>query len=49
MALLKSAAQITPKLIPITIYLSSSLNFGVTAGGGGGGKRPPVVSGVEYF
>ena len=34
MALLKSAAQITPKLIPITIYLSSLLNFGVTAGGG---------------
>jgi len=34
MALLKSAAQITPKSIPITIYLSSSLNFVVTAGGG---------------
>ena len=34
MALLKSAAQITPKSIPITIYLSSLLNFGVTAGSG---------------
>ena len=45
MALLKSAAQITPKSIPITIYLSSLLNFGVTAGGGvsggvGGGRTP---------
>ena len=34
MTLLKSAAKITPKSIPITIYLSSLLNFGVTAGGG---------------
>ena len=42
MALLKSAAQITPKSIPITIYLSSLLNFGVTAGGGVGGGRTPV-------
>ena len=49
MALLKSAAQINPKSIPITIYLSSLLNFGVTAGGGvsggvsggvGGGRTP---------
>ena len=45
MALLKSAAQITPKSISITIYLSSLLNFGVTAGGGvsggvGGGRTP---------
>ena len=45
MAFLKSAAQITPKSIPITIYLSSLLNFGVTAGGGvsggvGGGRTP---------
>ena len=28
----KSVVQITPKSIPITIYLSPSLNFGVTAG-----------------
>ena len=32
MTLLKSATQITPKSIIITIYLSSPLNFGVTAG-----------------
>ena len=32
MALLKSAALITPKSIPITINLSSLLNFAVTAG-----------------
>ena len=43
MALFKSAAQITPKFIPITIFLSS-LNFGVTAGGSGG--RPLVISDV---
>ena len=42
MALLKSAAQITSKSIPITIYLSSLLNFGVTAGGGVGGGRTSV-------
>ena len=32
-AFFNSVARITPKLIPITIYLSSSLHFGVTAGG----------------
>ena len=42
MALLKSAAQINPKSIPITIYLSSLLNFVVTAGGGVGGGRTPL-------
>ena len=42
MALLKSATPITPKSIPITVHLSSLLNFGVTAGGGVGGGRPPV-------
>ena len=30
--LMKSATQITPKSIPITIYLSTLLGFGVTAG-----------------
>ena len=45
MALLKSAAPITPKSILITVHLSSLLNFGVTAGGGisgdvGGGRTP---------
>ena len=34
MALSKSAAQITLKSTPMKIYLSSLLNFGVTAGGG---------------
>ena len=34
MALSKSATKITPKSTPITIYLSSLLNFGVTAGDG---------------
>ena len=33
-ALLESAAQINSKSMPITIYLSSLLNIGVTAGGG---------------
>ena len=45
MALLKSAAPITLKSIPITVHLSSLLNFGMTAGGGvsgdvGGGRTP---------
>ena len=34
MVLLKSAAQIAPKSIPMTLYLSSFLKFVVTAGGG---------------
>ena len=34
MILSNSAAQITPKSTPITIYLSSSLNFCVTAAAG---------------
>ena len=33
-ALLNSAAHMTPKLIHITIYLSSFLNFCESAGGG---------------
>ena len=45
MALLKSAAPITPKSIPIMVHMTSLLNFGVTAGGGdsggvGGGRTP---------
>ena len=34
MTLLNSAAQITPKSTPITIYLSSPLNLDVTTGEG---------------
>ena len=34
MELSKSVAKITPKSTPIMIYLSSLLNFGVTAGDG---------------
>ena len=51
MALLKSAAQITPKSIPITIHLTSLLNFGVTADGGsplaGGGAAGVRSSGLN--
>jgi len=47
MALSKSAAQLTPKTTPITIYESSHLYFDVTTGGSRGGGQPPVISGLK--
>ena len=51
MTLLKSATQITPNLIHISIHLSSLWNFSVTAGGGcpfaGGGAAGVLLPAAD--